>query len=212
MGTGAGGYFKELLEILREKQPQATIGLMLPHSLWSQHERNAECSAYERWKLMAESTMCCCEDNDIQFIIPYGTAVQNIRNTSWNDEFDLTRDGSHCGYGLCQYVASCCFYESLIAPRTGISVLGNTLRYDASTKTRGISVTDDNAILAQEAAIMAVKNPYQLSDLSAGISYLQMQELQDHSIYSLSGIPIPLSMSEKRHFYIDGKLHKVFVR
>ena len=75
----------------------------------------------------------------------------------------MTRDGTHCGYGLAQYTAACCYYESLIAPRCGISVLGNSARIDVSAKESmypSVNVTDENALIAQEAAYLATKDMY----------------------------------------------------
>ena len=75
----------------------------------------------------------------------------------------MTRDGTHCGYGLAEYTAACCYYESLIAPRCGISVVGNSARIDVSDKKSKyppVNVTDKNAIIAQMAAYMATKDMY----------------------------------------------------
>ena len=163
--TGKGGYLKELLAILKDKQPQAMIGFLLVHSYWDGHSGNKEKSSYLRWQLIANSVKRLCAEYGISFVIPYGTAVENLRSSSLNNEFDLTRDGTHCGFGLCRYTAACCYYESLIAPRSGISVLGNTARYDASkaeeTTYPSVSVTDENALIAQKAAILATENWYE---------------------------------------------------
>lgn len=156
--TSNGGYLNELLSLIKEKQPQAAIGFLLIHSYWDEYSGNKEKSSYERWRLIANSVKQLYEDYDIDFVIPYGTAVENLRSSSLNNEYDFTKDGSHCGLGLCRYTAACCYYEALIAPRSGISVLGNTARYDASnaeSQYPAISVTDENALIAQKAAVLA---------------------------------------------------------
>lgn len=160
-GTGLGGYLNEFLALLKQLQPQASIGFMLVHSYWDGYGRNKEGDSLERWRLIANSVEQLCEDYDISLLIPYGTAIENLRASSLNNEYDLTRDGTHCCFGLARYAAACCYYESLIAPRSGISVLGNSARYDASAKSTlypSISVTDQNAPIAQRAAILAVQN------------------------------------------------------
>ena len=166
--TGNGGYLKELLALLKDKQPLAMIGFLLVHSYWDEHSENKEHSSFLRWQLIANSVKRLCEEYDISFVIPYGTAVENLRSSSLNNEYDLTRDGAHCGFGLCRYTAACCYYESLIAPRSGISVLGNTARYDASkaeeTIYPSVSVTDENALIAQKAAILATENWYECTN------------------------------------------------
>ncbi len=168
-GHDRGGYLEELLSLLATYQPLAKIGWTLVHSYWSEYADNEEHSSLRRWELIAGSSRRLCEDYGIDFVIPYGTAVQNLRSTSLNNEYDLTRDGQHCALGLCQYTAACCYYEALIAPRSGISVWGNAARYtvkdDASTGYPSRDVTDENAAIGQAAAIWAVKNPYTLTAL-----------------------------------------------
>lgn len=161
--NNAAGYLDELISIIKEHQPNAELGFLLVHSYWSEYSGNTEKSSYNRWQLIANSAKSFCEDYNVDFVIPYGTAIQNLRASSLNTEYDLTRDGTHCGYGLSQYTAACCYYESLIAPRCGISVLGNTARIDVSDKESkypSINVTDENALIAQEAAYLATKDMY----------------------------------------------------
>lgn len=156
-----GGYLSELLSLLKACQPQAAIGFLLVHSYWDEYGSNKENSSLERWRLIANSVEQLCKDYDISLVIPYGTAVENLRASSLNNEYDLTRDGTHCDNGLSRYAAACCYYESLIAPRSGISVLGNTSRYNASASSSqypAVSVTDENAPVAQKAAVLAVQN------------------------------------------------------
>ena len=159
----SAGYLDELISIIKKYQPNTKLGFYLIHSYWSEYENNTERSSFERWQLIANSTKSFCDDYNIDIVIPYGTAIQNLRASSLNNEYDLTRDGTHCGYGLAQYTAACCYYEALIAPRCGISVLGNSARIDVSDKESkypSINVTDDNAPIAQRAAYLAIKDMY----------------------------------------------------
>ena len=163
--NNAAGHLDELISIIREHQPNAELGFLLVHSYWSEYEKNKEKSSFDRWKLIANSAKSFCEDYDVDFVIPYGTAIQNLRASSLNNEYDLTRDGTHLAFGLGRYVAACCYYESLIAPRSGNSVLGNSARYDASkaakSKYPSISVTDENALIAQKAAVLATEHMFE---------------------------------------------------
>lgn len=159
----ATGYLDHLISLIKDHQPNAELGFLLVHSYWSEYSGNTEKSSYERWQLIANSAKSFCEDYGVDFVIPYGTAIQNLRSSSLNNEYDLTRDGTHCGYGLAEYTAACCYYESLIAPRCGISVLGNSARIDVSDKESkypSVNVTDENALIAQEAAYLATKDMY----------------------------------------------------
>ena len=161
--NSTAGYLDELISIIKAHQPNAKLGFLLVHSYWSEYSKNTEKSSYERWQLIANSAKSFCNDYGVDFVIPYGTAIQNLRSSSLNNEYDLTRDGTHCGYGLVEYTAACCYYESLIAPRCGISVVGNSARIDVSNKTSkysSINVTDENAFVAQMAAYLATKDMY----------------------------------------------------
>ena len=161
--NSAAGYLDELVSIIKKHQPNAKLGFLLVHSYWSEYSKNTEQSSYDRWQLIANSAKSICEDYGVDYVIPYGSAIQNLRSSSLNNEYDLTRDGTHCGYGLAEYTAACCYYESLIAPRCGISVLGNSARIDVSgkkSKYPPVNVTDENALIAQKAAYLATKDMY----------------------------------------------------
>ena len=163
--TSREGYLNKFISVLKEHQPNAVIGFYIVHSLWDHHASNKEGSSYERWKLICSATKSLQEEYGVDFIIPYGTAIENLRSSSLNNEYDLTRDGLHLAYGLGRYTAACCYYEALIAPRSGISVLGNPARYDASqaasSQYPSISVTDENAPIAQKAAVLATKHMFE---------------------------------------------------
>lgn len=165
--SGLSGGLPELLQLLRTLQPNAAIGYTIIHSYWHGAVGNKEKSTLLRWQNLASAVTRFQQEYDIDFIIPYGTAVENLRRTSFNTEHDLTRDGTHLGHGLTRYAAACAYYQSIIAPRTGVSVLGNTARYACtmsdsaeSTYPEGcIDVTRYNAQLAQRAACLAVNYP-----------------------------------------------------
>lgn len=163
----AGGYLPQLLELIRSHQPNATIGLLLIHSYWSGYSGNKEHSSLRRWELIAQSTKQFCEAYNSDFIIPYGTAIQNIRSSSLNNEYDLTADGSHCASGLADYTAACCYFQALFSPRYHISIIGNVARWSNTANEQAkfpssiIDVTDETAPIAHQAAYLAVENPYQ---------------------------------------------------
>ena len=162
-GHGEGGYLDELLTLLKGLQHNAVIGMVLPHSSASFYAGNAEHSSLERWRLTAQSVKRFCNDYGISLVVPYGTAMQNLRASSLNNDMDLTADGSHCEYVLCRYTASCCYYEAVIAPRTGVSMANDITRIPTSwftSTTKMISVDDETAPIAQKAALLAMKDMY----------------------------------------------------
>lgn len=165
-GNGAGGYLQELIRIIRVTNPQATIGYLMTHSYRGSYWANSEGSSYLRWRNIADATKQLNLEYGIDFIIPYGTAVQNLRASSLNDGYEFSEDGTHMGAGLGDYVAGCCYFESLLAPRYGVSIWGNTFRLTNLDESKGgrRNITDQTAIVAQKAAILATLDMWNVSD------------------------------------------------
>lgn len=165
-GNGAGGYLQELIRIIRVTNPQATIGYLMTHSYRGSYWANSEGSSYLRWRNIADATKQLKLEYGIDFIIPYGTAVQNLRASSLNDGYEFSEDGTHMGAGLGDYVAGCCYFESLLAPRYGVSIWGNTFRLTNLDESKGgrRNITDQTAIVAQKAAILASLDMWNVSD------------------------------------------------
>ena len=159
-GNSDGGYLKEFIQIIRKTNPQASIGFLLVHSYRSTFSSNKEGSSLLRWQNIVNATKEFKQKYGIDFIIPYGTAVQNLRASSLSDANEFSTDGTHLAEGLGDYVASCCYYQSLIAPRIGISVFGNTFRTTGLDESiAGVkNITDDTAVVAQKAAMLATYN------------------------------------------------------
>lgn len=165
-GDGAGGYLQELIRIIRVTNPQTTIGYLMTHSYRGSYWANSEGGSYLRWRNIADATRQLKLEYDIDFIIPYGTAVQNLRASSLNDTYEFSEDGTHMGAGLGDYVAGCCYFESLLAPRYGVSIWGNTFRLTNLDESKGgrRNITDQTAIVAQKAAILATLDMWNVSD------------------------------------------------
>ena len=108
------------------------------HTGWA---RESEKGGYEggseqQWKEISETTRNQVARMGINIIIPTGTALQNGRNSSLaysssvRDAGELTRDGVHASYGVGKYIAAATWFEALLAPVFGISVLGNATIHD----------------------------------------------------------------------------------
>ncbi|MDE6010452.1 MAG: DUF4886 domain-containing protein, partial [Muribaculaceae bacterium] len=173
------GYLSKLIRLLRIYQPQATIGSYLVHSYSESNTSNTEGSSLARWQKIADGVKRLRENYGIDFVIPYGTAIQNLRTSSLNNApYDLTEDGLHSASGISDYTAACCYYQALIAPRYGRSVLGCTARIDQGTlnaenESRNIAaeyrgsakaVTDATARVCQMAAFLACQNWYKVQN------------------------------------------------
>lgn len=162
-----GGYLYRYTKMLSALQPDAAFGFLLIHSYMDNYKSNTEGSSFKRWNNIVKATDEMLVDYPIyQLVIPYGSAIENLRSSSLNNEYDLTRDGTHLGYGLARYAAACAYYQSIFYPRTGVSVLGNTWRYQCTSSelkkvkylSSCVDVDDDAAHVAQMAAVYACQN------------------------------------------------------
>lgn len=163
-----GGYLYQYLSILKEYNPDAVFAYSLVHSYQAHYKNNREGSSLLRWENNMKSAVSLTKDYPIiQKIIPYGTAIQNLRETDINNpDGELTKDGSHLSIGIAKYTASCTLWQSLFYKRTGVSIIGNTFRISCSAsdslstdyKSSLIDVTDANAAIAQRAADFACQD------------------------------------------------------
>lgn len=91
-------------------------------------------------------------DNDIDIVIPSGTAIQNGRNSFIGDAFN--RDGYHLEVNYGRYTAACTWFEKI----SGLSAVGNSFVPE--------SVEPAYAEIAQNAAHFAVMSPYEVNPMS----------------------------------------------
>lgn len=168
--TGNGGYLPELLEVVRKYQPTTPIGMLLIHSYAEDYKGNSEhWTTQERWEKIRDGIEWVKSAYNIDFIVPYGTAIENLRLTKYNNAYDLTGDGIHLASGLACYAAGCCYFERVLSHRFNTSVYGNPLRLSEpvgkSTDTYEnciIPVDDEAADIAQKAAFLACQNMFEI--------------------------------------------------
>ena len=89
----------------------------------------------------------------IKGVIPAGTTMQNIRTSSYGD--NVTRDGSHAGYGVGRYAIAMTWYAVLTGGSPDL-VNWNTTGYQAEVKS--------NRSIIYEAVKNAIKKPYKISE------------------------------------------------
>lgn len=136
-----------------------------------------------KWTGTASNSEKVMERTGASILLPYGTAIQNLRTTSLKSLGDgsahnLTADNAHLQEGIGPLAAS---YTILLAifRAMGIpyGVIGDSTRPDNNFITKYnvpnphigtgiIGISDENCFLAQVAAEKAVQKPYELTDLS----------------------------------------------
>ena len=158
-------YLGRLIEAVKKAQPQAEL---VWHMTWSysSDSNHKHYKHYNNDQQQMNSAIDNClhtllaEFDEIERIIPSGTTVKSLRKSAINNyPKDLTRDGFHMGHGAGRYALACTWYETLVKPYTGKSMMGNTLRVCGGL----VSVSDVVALYCQKAAKKAVKHPLKVS-------------------------------------------------
>ena len=160
-------YLGRLIEAVKKAQPQAEL---VWHMTWSysSDSNHKHYKHYDNDQQQMNSAIDNClhtllaEFDEIERIVPSGTAVKSLRKSAINNyPKDLTRDGFHMGHGAGRYALACTWYETLVEPYTGKSMMGNTLRVCGGL----VSVSDIVALYCQKAAKKAAKRPFKVSNI-----------------------------------------------
>ena len=158
----------KLVSIIRKEAPNPRAAIVW-HMTWA-YATNSDHRAFPRYgndQLRMYDAIRSCVDRarkqfNLPVVIPSGEAVQIARGTRLNNNgkvpptskvYELTRDGYHLTRQHGRYIAACTWFETLIKPTLGKSVLGNSyLLLDTEH-----SITAKDARLCQKCAVKAVK-------------------------------------------------------
>ena len=169
-GTGADGYLKEFIRLLRFYQPQAHIGFLMVHASPRQ-QQSGEANTRPQWQRIVDSAKWLVQNYDIDFIVPAATAVENLRisTDAQNAAHQLTRDNHHMAYGLCRYTGNCTYYETVFAPYFGKSMYNSGWMPTTETAPSGyesdcISLTNVNVQVGQMCAMLAINDKWTLTN------------------------------------------------
>ena len=162
-------WIPQLMNIIRKEALNPRAALVW-HETWA-YASNSEHGMFKLYgndqEKMYSGIVECVEKASKEFnlpvVIPSGDAVQLARRTRLNNQDDvpatskvyqLTRDGYHLTRQFGRYIAACAWFETLIKPTLGKSVLGNSyLLRDTE-----YSITPKDARLCQKCAVQAVKS------------------------------------------------------
>ena len=163
-------YLSEIVDAIHEYCPNRDV-LIAWHMIWSKPGKN--------WSDIKNATYHVSQNENIDFIIPVGTAIENARYTDvWTgvDGGLMNDNNGHLAPGVGQYVSSCAWFQALLAPYFGKTIVGNTAvrtqeQVDAewnalSNKTHPdskIAVTEENRTLCQYCAAVACTNVWSLT-------------------------------------------------
>ncbi|MDE6317212.1 MAG: DUF4886 domain-containing protein [Muribaculaceae bacterium] len=175
-------FISELVKLLAEKVTKPVkCGWLLTHGAYGASDAGFE----KYWRGTADNAEKT--ENALGCIVfPYGTAVQNMRRTDLRTLGDgsahnLTIDNGHLQEGIGCYGAALANAMKILqlvgVDKTGI--LGDTTDITEASITAMnvpgrhlgtgiIGMTPENRIIAQRAAVAAIRNPYCLTDISTG--------------------------------------------
>ncbi len=132
------------------------------HMTWAyqQDSTHAEFSKYDKSQETMYNAITSTVQNVVvptdafDFIIPSGTAIQNVRTSYIGDT--LTRDGYHLSYGLGRYTAGMTWFKAL----TGKTIDNITFVPSSS------DFTDEKIEIVKEAVNAACSNPFEVTKSS----------------------------------------------
>jgi len=161
-------YLSKLIQVynITKLSPRTTFAF---NETWAYASNNKNLTKYQTqknmWKNISTSVRKMKAASGIDVIIPCGTAVQNAREVeALNVDNELTRDGTHINMYAGRYLLACTFFESIIAPCLNRSIREDNTVYGKNTDVG--QVTDENRLLLQNCARLAVANNYEISEFA----------------------------------------------
>ena len=148
-------YLNEIIDVVKFLKPRAKLAW---HMTWAyQQDFNSLefINNYDNNQIIMYNAIVGCvkseivKNENISFIIPNGTAVQNARTSFLGDT--ITRDGFHMSYDIGRYLTGL-MYASLI---TGYSI--NNIEFIPN------NINEDIKNICIESVVNAIKNPYNIT-------------------------------------------------
>ncbi|WP_101690755.1 DUF4886 domain-containing protein [Dysgonomonas massiliensis] len=165
-------YMSKWIHILKTNLINPNAVITMNHT-WTPDRNGQYISSYgftsqqAMWDATLHNITIASYQSGIDLVVPCGMAIYSLRTTSLQNDNDLTRDKLHLDSGIGTYTAACTFFEAILKPIYGVSILGNTYRSPDQTPTdKYTPVTDANAIIAQKCAISANANRFGYVDFS----------------------------------------------
>lgn len=157
-------YAKVLNDCIKEVRmvcpnPKVCIAMNM---IWSNSQTYSTYASV--WSSICNAVKQTISDGGVDVIVPTGTAFINAINTAtFTGHNNLMVDSTgHPGAGVARYIASCCLYETLLAPVLGASMFGltNVPTFTATDNAQyangEIAVSAQNIALCQKAAMSAI--------------------------------------------------------
>lgn len=156
--SGIANTYDDLEPLIDMVKPLCQEAKLVWHMTWAyqQDSSHKEFAKYDNdqetmYKAIVSAVNEKIENNDdIDFVIPVGTAIQNARSSYIGD--NLTADGHHLSLDLGRYIAGLTFAHAL----TGLSI--DNVEYQPET------VTESQKQVAIEAVKNCIARPYEVTE------------------------------------------------
>ncbi len=151
-------YLTELINYVKEHAPQAEI---FWHMTWA-YPAGSDYSSFKNYgynqATMYNAIVNTVKDKildreEISFVIPVGTAIQNVRTSYYGDR--LSRDNLHLSYDIGRYIASMMWVKQI----SGVSI-------DGVTYIPSVAITPRLLATIKEAVNNAYAHPYEVTEAS----------------------------------------------
>lgn len=159
--SGIADEYKDYLNTLtnwaKEKQPNALLGW---HMTWA-YESTSGHSGFVNYdndqskmynKIVEATNLKVLTNDDIDFIIPAGTTIQNARTSFIGDK--LTRDGYHLSDPVGRFMGSLTYFAEI----TGFDINADTIKFAP------FGLAEEFVEVAFESTINAVKNKFRITN------------------------------------------------
>ena len=160
-------YLKNVITLIKDLCPNPNLCFGW-HMIWSNNQNLSNNGMV--WEKICDAVKHTIKHSDISFIIPSGTALQNAYNTTpfrgYEHHFLLMDEIGHPASGAARYITAATFYEALISPIFGKSLLENqylpifTSEPNTTFSDSEVPITASNILPAKYSAISACKNRY----------------------------------------------------
>ena len=170
-------HVSQLTEYIRLRQPFAKIAFMLSPSKPDGSPALGELTSDQAWEMNAATTSKLLENNDVEYIIPCGTAIQNARQTIVDKHGDfghLSYDGDHLQEGLpclIEAYVTAQFVFNLYGINASVSTctIETTQRWVDSKRVPGkhgsaINGTIEEYAICKRCALSAIEYPFEIQE------------------------------------------------
>ena len=161
-------HLAHLIGRIKEICPNKSVKIAF-HMTWETEYDSV--SAYYEDIVATMKSMLADYGQSIDFLIPTGTGIQNIRATSLNNNVNNFSENEgkkfHLQAGVGEYVAACTFFEAFIKRICGknVTIFDDEATYNVSG-VGAVSVTAENRDICHRCAAYAVIQPWSAAPVS----------------------------------------------